>query len=63
MTEHEDLIQEIKIQRARTSVIVGAAALVVERSNRISEDILRELDESQPETEEAIRVLRRSGLL
>ena len=63
MTERDDLLRDIEIHRTRTLAVLGAAAVVVERSNRLSEDILRDLEESQPETEKALRVLRRAGLL
>lgn len=59
----EELIRQIEIQVARSSVVIELADLAIERSTATTERIQREMEESQPGIDEALTTLRRAGLL
>lgn len=61
--EQENIIQEIEVARARVPLVIELADLAIEHSDEVTGRIQREIEELEPETDEAIATLRRAGLL
>jgi hypothetical protein len=59
----ERLLHDIEIERARIPLLLELAELTLERSDIIWEKIQEDIERDQQETEEAVRTLRKAGLL
>jgi hypothetical protein len=58
-----ELIELIEAERERTRQLLDEADEKVRHSGEVSKELSRDLEKSDVETKEALKTLRRSGLL
>ena len=61
--ETERLIDLIEEERQRALRLANATDVEIRESDEAYEEVRREIDEARGETEEAVKTLRRAGLL
>jgi hypothetical protein len=61
--ETAELIEKIETERRRARQVADEADKQLVKANRLAKQLARELAKSDVETDEALEILRRAGLL